>query len=110
MVVDFSTNKVKVYNIDRRVDIVKGEEFALITDATADMGIRFFAENDKVLELDFKETEGTGIAKEIGTSTVTIFTKTDYQVLKELEINVVASIEQVSALNVTFGQPELKNV
>jgi hypothetical protein len=105
MKVDISLDNVKVYNIEDRVDIVKGEKFSLFTDAT--QPIHFFSNNDFVLDLKDTGKDLEGEAKEIGTSTI-LMMDSDFQRLKTININVVASVEMVSNLGITFGQPEPK--
>lgn len=106
MRVDISFAKAKVYNVDRMVDVVVGEVFSIFTDSGIDL--KFFSDNDQVLDLQMTAREGKGTAKEVGTSTILIMDQ-GYVVHKQLEIRVVdAIIDPATNLNVSFGQPEPK--
>lgn len=106
MRVDISFDFAKVYNIDKRVDVVLGQKFLLNTDFE---GVsKWFTDNDPVLSLVQKGNNAELEATALGSSTVLIMTGI-FGIEKELTFNVVASIEQpASDLGATADSPEPK--
>lgn len=105
MQVDISFSVAKVYDFKEWVDIVKGEDFVIHTDAANK--IHFFSNNDEVLSLKEEGKDIKGNAKEIGNSTILIMDE-NYTRLKTIQINVVATVDMVSSIGLSTGDPVLK--
>lgn len=98
MKVDIVFSNATVYNVDKKVDVVKGEKFSLVTDST--VPIRWFTDNDPVLNLvvDKEQNNIANIeATEIGQSTMLIMSN-GTEVQKTLEFNVIDR-PQVEVIN-----------
>lgn len=106
MQVDLSLSNAKVYDIEK-VDIVKGQKFSLLTDYTEPS--RWFFDQDQVLNVTQEANSADVEATEIGTSTIIIVGATDFTVLKQITIKVVAEIiEPVADLGTKAGEAVLK--
>lgn len=106
MQVHIAFTNAKVYNIDRDVDIVVGQTFTLFTDAG--IPIKFFSDNDRILNLTDAGVNADGVAAETGKSIILIM-DSNFGIIKQIHINVVdAIIPPASSLNVTFGPEEIK--
>jgi hypothetical protein len=96
MQVDVTFDFAKVYNIEK-IDVAKGQRFALNTDYTEPS--KWFSDNDPVLALKVSGNNAEAEAKEVGTSTVLIMSSA-FGIEKTLTINVV---EQVVPMAVDLG-------
>lgn len=100
---DVAFKNAKVFNVQDRIDVVKGEPFSLLTDLPANT--RWFSDNDPVLSVNAIGPEATLTADTIGSSTLLLLDDAD-ALLKKLKINVVASVEEPAAnLNTSAGKP-----
>lgn len=103
MKVDVSFSFAKVYNVDRLIDVVQGQEFTLITDTPSN----WYSDNDQALDVD----GNTGKVKAVGLGTSSILMTTgtpgkDFVVWKEIAVNVLPSIEDpATSLGATAGTP-----
>jgi len=103
MQVDIAFAIAKVYNIDKKVDVVQGQMFTISTDLEGPA--KWFSDNDPVLNINQQGNNASVTAAELGTSTILIV-GTDYGVIKEIQITVVDGVSQAAvALNATSGQP-----
>jgi len=99
---DVAFKNAKVFNIRDRIDVVKGEPFTLFTDAPDNT--RWFTDNDPVLAVTAKGKNADFSADAIGTSTIFLIGEANV-LIKELTVNVVASIEPPAvSLNTTAGK------
>lgn len=108
MLVDIVLKNAKVFNV-AHLQIVKGETFSLLTDAASP--IRWFSDNDPVLEITTQGVNADFVAAELGTSTIFIFDAADPippselpNLLKTLFIEVVSTTAQAANLNTTAGK------
>lgn len=103
MIIDVAFKNAKVFNVQDRIDVVKGEAFTLFTDAPENT--RWFTDNDPVLSVKAQGQNAGFSADAIGPSTIFLIGDAD-ALLKKLQINVVASIEEPAAnLNTSAGTP-----
>ena len=105
MQVDVIFEFAKVYNVDKKIDVVKGQKFSINTDLTG--GSKWFSDNDPVLSINVVGSNANIEASELGTSTILIM-GTDFGIQKELIISVVEDVNQASSLGVESGQPVTK--
>ena len=109
MQIDITLAKARVYNIDK-VDIASGESFALnIVDPPSDK-VRWFVENDPVLDAELSDNtfEFNATAKKPGLSTILIMSE-EYAPIKLLTINVVSDITPIATrFDVEVGDPVKK--
>lgn len=104
MQVDAVFQFAKVYDVTR-MDVVKGQEFELLTDLSQPANV--FADNDKVLSIDFQGANGKLKATEAGTSHVLFMD--GRQIIKELTISVIDEIVPMAAsLGLSADAPVLK--
>ena len=91
MKVDVSFDFAKVYNVDKQIDVVQGQEFTLTTDTAA----KWYSDNDAVLDVTQDGNNGKVKAVGLGTSSVIMTTGTpgkDFVIWKEIVIQVVAEV------------------
>lgn len=111
MLVDLILKNAKVFNVEH-VQVVKGEKFSLLTDATSP--IRWFSDNDPVLSINVSESNADLSADDLGNSTIFIFDSADPApgqpptLLKNLYIEVVSATNQAAKLNTSAGNPVSK--
>lgn len=106
MQVDVQFSFAKVYNVDKKIDVAKGQRFHLFTDLAGE--IKWFSDNDPVLKITALDNDAVVVAEELGISTILI-TETDFGIIKQLVITVVEDIDQTAvALEVKAGQPIIK--
>jgi hypothetical protein len=97
-------DKVKVYDVKDRLDVVIGQTFVIeILDSTP---LDIFTNNDPVLEMG--DDLRTVKANKLGESKIRFMS--DDEVIKDLVVSVVDSVGlQATSLNVSFGLPEGKD-
>lgn len=109
MQIDITLKNARVYNIEK-ADIAVNENFYLrIIDVLTDK-VKWFVENDPVLDITLSEdtSEISITAKSPGTSTILIMDST-YKILKTLTINVLSEISPVAVkIEAVAGEPEPK--
>jgi hypothetical protein len=111
MLVDIVLKNAKVFNVEH-MQIVKGEKFSLLTDATSP--IRWFSDNDPVLSIDVLGANADLSADQLGNSTIFIFDSAipapgqAPTLLKNLYIEVVSATDQAAILNTSAGNPVSK--
>lgn len=106
MQVDVLFDFAKVYNVDKKIDVVKGQKFTLNTDLTGESN--WFSNNDQVLDIAVAGKNADVTAANLGTSTILIM-GTDFGIQKELTITVVDEVlGNAVTLNASAGNPELK--
>lgn len=105
MQVDIQFDFAKVYNIEKKIDVAKGQKFSLLTDLTGES--KWFSDNDPVLSINKSGNNADVEATGLGTSTILIM-GTDFGIEKEIEINVVAGLNMAVTLNATAGEPVIK--
>ncbi len=103
MQIDVIFSIARAYNV-KRVDVLKGQSFAVVTDAPA--GARWFADNDPTISLQVTGPKGLVTANETGVSEIQ-FQDAGGTILDRLLINVVETLEQAETL-VTTGETEPK--
>ena len=93
-------DNVKIYDVQSQLDVVQGQVFELeVLDGTPDI----FTNNDQILDLDGVKVT----AAELGTSLIRFMDATS--VVKDLTINVVASIGSIASnLGLELGEPQPK--
>lgn len=105
MQVDISFEFARIYDVEK-IDVVKGQTFALNTDYTEPS--KWFSDNDPVLSLNVSGNNAEAEAKELGTSTILIMNE-QWEIQKTLTIKVLSSIEPVATeLSVSAGEAEEK--
>lgn len=97
MQVNATFSNVKAYDVTK-FDVVKGEHFALDSDAPD--GVRLFSDNDPALNISVSGSGAQVSADNLGTS-VLVYVDSNWNRLKELRITVVESLERAGNLNVT---------
>lgn len=96
-------DKVKVYDVQDRLDVVIGQTFVIEILDSAPLDI--FTNNDPVLEMG--DDLRTVKANKLGESKVRFMDEDS--VIKDLVVSVVDSVGlQATSLNVAFGSPEDK--
>ncbi len=98
MNVDISFDFAKIFNIQKWVHVVKGQKFSLFTDAEGE--IKFFTDNDPVLNLSPTGPNVDIEATELGDSTLLILDN-NFSVIKEIVFSVVSSINPAEKLGLT---------
>lgn len=101
MQVDVSFEFAKVYNVDKQIDVVRGEAFKLTTDLTGKT--KWFSDQDQVLSLKQSDKEGENgdevgaeiKAEALGTSTILIMNE-NFGIIKELTVVVVDAINPMA--------------
>lgn len=106
MKVDAAFSFAKVYNVDKQIDVVQGQEFTLTTDTPA----KWYADNDQVLDTVQDGNNGKIKAVGLGTSSIIMTTGTPgtpgFTVWKEIIVQVTAEIETPAvSLGATAGAP-----
>lgn len=86
MQVDVIFDFTKVYNVDKRIDVVIGQKFSLNTDLTGEA--KWFTDNDPVLAVTVSGVNASLQATALGQSTLLIM-GADFGLIKELDIHVV---------------------
>lgn len=105
MKLDALFSNAMVFDIQARIDVLKGQEFVLIMDDAT--GVDVFSNNDKVLSLDHQSTDVVVVASEIGESKLRFMV--DTAITKELLIRVVSEFHRPATdLGITIGSPEIK--
>lgn len=108
MKVDASFAFAKVYNVDKQIDVVLGQEFTLTTDTPA----KWYSDNDVVLDVAQDGNNGRVTAKGLGISSIIMTTGTpgkDFVIWKEIEVRVIAEVETPAvSLGATAGPAVLK--
>ncbi len=99
MKVDVVFAFAKVYNVDERIDVVKGQKFSLNTDFIGTS--KWFSDNDPVIALKISGNSAEVEATEEGSSVILIMDESK-NVQKELTISVLAAIvPEATALNMS---------
>lgn len=94
MQIDISFDFAKIFNIDKFVNVVKGQKFSLITDSA--LKISFFSNNDPVLAISNTDTSADIEATDVGQSTMLLM-DSNSTILKTLIFVVVDSIQEPAA-------------
>lgn len=111
MLVDLILKNAKVFNVEH-MQIVKGEKFSLLTDATNP--IRWFSDNDPVLSMTVLGQNADLSADDLGNSTLLLLDAAPPPpgalptLLKTLFIEVVSATDQAAKLNTSAGNPVSK--
>lgn len=104
-VFDFAKIYYPEFTADINIDIVKGQPFEIHTDSPTD--IDFTANNDPVLDLIDDGKNIKAVAAQVGISRIIIM-DSNLSHLKVIYINVVETVDMVSTLGLTVGNPEPK--
>lgn len=103
----FDIAKQNVEPVGYDFEIVKGEQFSLLTDAPA--GTRIFSSNDEVLTIKQSGTTFEISADNLGDAILVYTAATDFNPLKVVKLQVIDEIVQPAvSLNLTPGTPETK--
>jgi len=105
MQVDVVFDFARVYIVDNKIDVVKGQKFSLLTDLTGDS--KWFSDNDPVLGIIVTGNNADVEATDIGTSTILIM-GTSFGIHKELTISVVEAVDRAVNIGAEAGPPQLK--
>ncbi len=103
MKIDVTFSRARAYDV-KRIDVIKGESFAVGTDAPE--GVRWFSDSDAVLSLQVTGGKGLITASETGVSEIQ-FQDAGGTILDRLLINVTETLEQAETL-VTTGETQPK--
>jgi len=105
MQVDVVFDFARVYTVDNKIDVVKGQKFSLLTDLIGDS--KWFSDNDHVLAIVVTGNNADVEATDIGTSTILIM-GLNFGIHKELTITVVETVDRAINIGAEAGPPELK--
>lgn len=105
MQVDVSFQFAKVYDVSS-FDVVAGQGFTLTTDAVE--GIRWFSDQDPLLDILTKTKSAEVTAKQVGRAEILIMDN-GLNILKKLNINIVdAIVEPAADLGLSADAPVAK--
>jgi hypothetical protein len=100
MNIDVLTSVSKSYNV-KKIDILKGQSFTLLTDAPDD--IRWFSDQDNVLNITATGKKANIVAANTGQSQI-MFIDSANGLADNFFVNVVETLEQAETLNPSGGE------